>query len=91
MVGRHNLTNKITVRCLCVKRHLTEKSNQDTGNVINDIKNKYAGIKERNPNRKDPNETPKFQPFRVIGVISESFEPYMQSYVNNEEIKIKET
>lgn len=69
----------------------TEKSNQDTGNVINDIKNKYAGIKERNPNRKDPNETPKFQPFRVIGVISESFEPYMQSYVNNEEIKIKET
>lgn len=60
-------------------------------NVISDIKNKYADNKvERNPNRKDPNEIAKYQPFRVLGVISESFEPYMQSYVNNEETKIKE-
>ena len=46
--------------------------------------------KERNPNRKDPNNTPRYRLFRVIGVISETFEPYMNSYVTNEEKKIKD-
>ena len=61
--------------------------------LIEEIKAKYSDKKdkekERNPNRKDPNLTPKYKPFRVLGIISESFEPYMQSYVNNEEVKIK--
>ena len=60
-------------------------------NVIEEIKSKYSeNKKERNPNRKDPNNTPHYRLFRVRGVISESFEPYMNSYVTNEEKKIKE-
>ena len=59
--------------------------------VIEEIKSKYQDVKkERNPNRKDPNNAPKYRLFRVLGVISESFEPYMNSYVTNEEKKIKE-
>jgi hypothetical protein len=60
-------------------------------NVIEEIKAKYSEVKkERNPNRKDPNNTPRYRLFRVIGVISETFEPYMNSYVTNEEKKIKD-
>ena len=60
-------------------------------NVIEEIQAKYLDAKrERNPNRKDPNNTPHYRLFRVNGIISESFEPYMNSYVTNEEKKIKE-
>ena len=59
--------------------------------VIEEIKSKYSDNKrERNPNRKDPNTNPHYRLFRVNGIISESFEPYMNSYVTNEEKKIKE-
>ena len=60
-------------------------------NAIEEIKSKYLDNKrERNPNRKDPNTNPHYRLFRVNGIISESFEPYMNSYVTNEEKKIKE-
>ena len=60
-------------------------------NIIEEIKAKYSDVKkERNPNRKDPNNTPRYRLFRVIGVISETFEPYMNSYVTNEEKKIND-
>ena len=59
--------------------------------VIEEIKSKYSDNKrERNPNRKDPNSNPHYRLFRVNGIISESFEPYMNSYVTNEEKNIKE-
>ena len=59
--------------------------------AVEEIKLKYSDTKkERNPNRRDPNSTPHYRLFRVRGVISESFEPYMNSYVTNEEKKIKE-
>ncbi len=73
-----------------------EKKNNKNKNfldisVIEEIQSKYMDIKKvRNPNRKDPNSTPHYRLFRVTGVISESFEPYMNSYVTNEEKKIKE-
>ena len=75
---------------------LTEEQKKNNNNfldisVIEEIQSKYMDIKkERNPNRKDPNSTPHYRLFRVTGVISESFEPYMNSYVTNEEKKIKE-
>jgi len=60
-------------------------------NAIEEIKIRYLDNKrERNPNRKDPNTNPHYRLFRVNGIISESFEPYMNSYVTNEEKKIKE-
>ena len=59
-------------------------------NIVEQIQNKYFDKKERNPNRKDPNTKPRYRLFRVIGIISESFEPYMNSYVTNEEKKIKD-
>jgi hypothetical protein len=58
-------------------------------NVIEEIQSKYAEKKIRPPNRKDPNTKPRYRLFRVIGIISESFEPYMNSYVTNEEKKNK--
>ena len=71
-----------------------EKLSENTNpqDIVDELMIKYnINNKQRNPNRKDPNEKPKYRPFRVLGVISESFEPYMQSYVNNEEEKIKQT
>ena len=59
-------------------------------NVIEEIQSKYAEKKIRPPNRKDPNNKPRYRLFRVIGIISESFEPYMNSYVTNEVKKIKD-
>ena len=59
-------------------------------NIVEQIQNKYFDKKEKNPNRKDPNSKPRYRLFRVIGIISESFEPYMNSYVTNEEKKIKD-
>jgi len=59
-------------------------------NVIEEIQSKYAEKKPRPQNRKDPNTKPRYRLFRVIGIISESFEPYMNSYVTNEEKKIKD-
>ena len=59
-------------------------------NIIEEIQSKYAEKKVRPQNRKDPNTKPRYRLFRVIGIISESFEPYMNSYVSNEEKKIKD-
>ena len=59
-------------------------------NAIEEIKIKYLDNKrERNPNRKDPNSNPHYRLFRVNGIISESFEPYMNSYVTNKEKKLR--
>ena len=41
----------------------------------------------RNPNRKDPNNTPHYRLFRVTGVNNESFKSYMNSYIINEKKK----
>ena len=59
-------------------------------NVIEEIQSKYGEKKVRPQNRKDPNTKPRYRLFRVIGIISESFEPYMNSYVTNEKKKIKD-
>jgi predicted transcriptional regulator len=69
----------------------TEKPEFDSQNNIEEIKLKYEGSaqSENKLTRSDPNTTPKYSPFRVKGVISESFEPYMVSYVAIEEKKLK--
>ena len=67
------------------------KSNFLDMNVIEEIRTKYSEAKSNKKNgRKDPNPKPRYRLFRVIGIISESFEPYMNSYVTNEEKKIKD-
>jgi hypothetical protein len=67
----------------------TENSKLDTDSQLDEIKSKYH-INSQNPiKRLDPNQKPMYTPFRVKGVISESFEPYMISYVNIEEKKLK--
>jgi hypothetical protein len=68
--------------------HLGTKT-EDREQILEEIKAKY----EDNSNkvyRNDPNDTPKYVPFRVKGIISESFEPYMISYVRIEEKKLKD-
>ena len=67
------------------------KSNFLDMNVIEEIRTKYSEAKSNKKNgRKDPNPKPRYRLFRVIGIISESFEPYMNSYVTNEEKKIND-
>ena len=67
------------------------KSNFLDMNVIEEIRTKYSEAKSNKKNgRKDPNPKPRYRLFRVIGIISESFEPYMNSYVTNEVKKIKD-
>lgn len=56
---------------------------------LDEIKSKYNLNKPVDSNHMDPNSKPLYTPFRVKGVISESFEPYMISYVNIEEKKLK--
>ena len=70
------------------------KNTDNDGQInLDEIKAKYEDSNTNsffsNPNRIDPNITPKYSLFRVKGVISESFEPYMISYVNIEEKKLK--
>ena len=69
----------------------TEKPDVDAQNNIDDIKMKYETSESYNKPvpRLDPNTSPKYSPFRVKGLISESFEPYMVSYVTIEEKKLK--
>ena len=59
-------------------------------NIIEEIQSKYAEIRQRNPPRKYINNKPRYRLYRIFGIISESFEPYMNSFVTNEEIKIKD-
>jgi len=60
-------------------------------NIVDEIRSKYLDQKKERPkNKKDPNDKPRYRLFRVIGIISESFEPYMNSYVTNEEKKINQ-
>ena len=67
------------------------KSNFLDMNIIEEIRTKYSEAKSNKKNgRKDPNPKPRYRLFRVIGIISESFEPYMNSYVTNEVKKIKD-
>ena len=77
----------------------TKKINLTSGiegrDVVGEIKMKYGiGNNENNAQstftRKDPNMCPKYRPFRVLRVISETFDPYMNSYVTKEIQKIKE-
>lgn len=58
------------------------------GNSIEEIRAKYEDSNRPVTRRFDPNKSPKYDLFRVKGVISESFEPYMISYVNIEEQKL---
>lgn len=78
------------------------KSSNDTVNDVNnpnasaleEIKAKYDIRSENSSNlandRIDPNNSPKYSLFRVKGLISESFDPYMISYVQIEEKKLKD-
>ena len=67
------------------------KSNFLDQNIVDEIRSKYLDQKKERPkNKKDPNDKPRYRLFRVIGIISESFEPYMNSYVTNEVKKIKD-
>ena len=58
-------------------------------NIIEEIQSKYAEIRQLNPPRKYINNKPRYRLYRIIGIIIESFEPYMNSYVTNEEKKIR--
>ena len=69
---------------------LTNFNPQQSSTNIDDIKEKYD-VKPITERRKDPNSKPKYNPFKIKGVISESFEPYMITYVRSEESKLKET
>ena len=64
--------------------------NQQNASTLEEIKEKYD-VKTISERRKDPNTKQKYNPFRIKGVISESFEPYMITYVRSEESKLKET
>ena len=67
------------------------KSNFLDMNVIEEIRTKYSEAKSNKKNgRKDPNPKPRYRLFRVIGIISESFEPYMNSYVKKKKKKIND-
>jgi hypothetical protein len=61
----------------------------DREQIIEEIKAKYEDNTGK-VTRPDPNDSPKYVPFRVKGIISESFEPYMISYVKIEEKKLKD-
>jgi hypothetical protein len=65
----------------------------NSSSVIDEIKAKYDNRSENSNlthERSDPNNTPKYSLFRVKGLISESFDPYMISYVQIEEKKLKD-
>jgi hypothetical protein len=72
--------------------HGVRSDSTNPNNDIDDIRIRYEAEQSTrsNVNRPDPNIQPKYSLFRVIGVISESFEPYMNSYVKIEEKKLKE-
>jgi hypothetical protein len=62
---------------------------EDREQMLEEIRARYEDNSNR-IHRHDPNDTPKYVPFRVKGIISESFEPYMISYVRIEEKKLKD-
>lgn len=71
----------------------TNISNINNSSAIDEIKAKYDNRSESShlaQERPDPNNTPKYSLFRVKGLISESFDPYMISYVQIEEKKLKD-
>lgn len=84
---------------LNIKKNLYDISNKSTFLALNtseEMKIKYCknkddkDISEYLRKRQDPNNQPKFDLFKVKGIISECFEPYMISYVNIEEKKLVE-
>jgi len=78
---------------LSLKGIQTDKPEVDAQNNIEEIKAMYSENDNNITNIKntDPNQEPKYSLFRVKGIISECFEPYMISYVNIEEKKLKGT
>lgn len=71
----------------------TNEENNNNNTALEEIKAKYdnrESIINPYPDRYDPNDSPKYKPFRVKGLISESFDPYMISYVQIEEKKLKD-
>lgn len=65
----------------------------NNSSAIDEIKAKYDCRSENSSSaleRPDPNSTPNYSLFRVKGLISESFDPYMISYVQIEEKKLKD-
>jgi len=65
----------------------------NSSSVIDEIKAKYDNRTENSNlahERSEPNNIPKYSLFRVKGLISESFDPYMISYVQIEEKKLKD-
>ncbi len=72
-----------------INANITQINNSS---AICEIKAKYECRSENSSlalERPDPNSTPKYSLFRVKGLISESFDPYMISYVQIEEKKLK--
>jgi vacuolar protein sorting-associated protein 53 len=69
----------------------SQDGKSESDSHLDEIKSKYNLNKPEGANSHhiDPNTKPLYTPFRVKGVISESFEPYMISYVNIEEKKLK--
>jgi len=62
---------------------------QEESMNINDIKRKYEEV-DNQKKRQDPNKAPRYNLLRIKGLISESFEQYMNSYVKIEEKKLKD-
>jgi len=75
-----------------------ESLDKNTNNVQNNNSSSIEEIKAKYDNRidnitrdrPDPNGSVKYSLFRVRGIISESFDPYMISYVQIEEKKLKD-
>ncbi len=74
-----------------INKNSTISAKFENENAIDEIKAKYDPDSASKTQRTDPNTLPKYTPFRVKGIVSESFEPYMISYVRIEEKKLKET
>lgn len=62
----------------------------DYNSIVEEIKNKFENAPILNFYKKktDPNKEPLYSLMRIKGLASETFEPYMISYVTNEEKKL---
>ena len=73
---------------------IVNDGNNPNACALDEIKAKYDLRSDNSSNlandRIDPNNSPKYSLFRVKGLISESFDPYMISYVQIEEKKLKD-
>lgn len=84
--------SQLSLKGIQIKSDNFDAISESSSTAIDEIKAKYDNRENQNlyPERIDPNENPKFSLFRVKGLISESFDPYMISYVQIEEKKLKD-